>query len=59
MKVEANINVPFQGAPEKGSNSSAQEKSGGGHGLRKRWMVAEVVCGVLSFVFMSHFFILV
>lgn len=58
MKDEANINVPFQGAPEKGSNSSAQEKSGG-HGLRKRWVVAEVVCGILSFVFMSHFFILV
>jgi hypothetical protein len=26
--------------------------------LRKRWLVAEVVCAILPFVFISHFFIL-
>ncbi|KAK2389129.1 Bifunctional inhibitor/lipid-transfer protein/seed storage 2S albumin superfamily protein [Trifolium repens] len=44
------------GSVVKGPNSSSEEKSGGG--LRKRWLVAEVVCAILPFVFISHFFIL-
>ncbi|XP_058755618.1 non-specific lipid transfer protein GPI-anchored 6-like [Vicia villosa] len=39
---------------EKGSSS--EEKSGAG--LGKRWMVVEMVCAILPFVFISQFFIL-
>jgi hypothetical protein len=57
-KIEANIvlQIMFPGSVVKGPNSSSEEKSGGG--LRKRWLVAEVVCAILPFVFISHFFIL-
>ncbi|KAK7247101.1 hypothetical protein RIF29_41978 [Crotalaria pallida] len=41
----------------KGTSPSAQSKSGGGWG--NKWHVAEVVCGILPFVFISHIFFLV
>ncbi|TKY59993.1 YLS3 protein [Spatholobus suberectus] len=41
-------------ATAKGTNTSSNN-SGGGWGTR--WLVAEVVCGILPFVFISHLFL--
>ncbi|RDX62094.1 Protein YLS3, partial [Mucuna pruriens] len=41
-------------ASAKGTNTDAN-KSGGGWG--KRWLVAEVVCGILPFVLLAHLFL--
>ncbi|XP_061360607.1 non-specific lipid transfer protein GPI-anchored 6-like [Gastrolobium bilobum] len=56
--TKTNSSTPVSsGGPGKGSSTSAQEKSDGG--LGKRWLVAQVICGILSFLFISHFFFLV
>ncbi|CAL0324972.1 unnamed protein product [Lupinus luteus] len=39
----------------KGTSTNAQDKSGGGWG--KRWQVAEVISGILPFLFISHFLV--
>ncbi|RHN69130.1 putative bifunctional inhibitor/plant lipid transfer protein/seed storage helical [Medicago truncatula] len=55
--TKTNSSTPISsGSAEKGSSSSSEEKSGGG--LGRRWLVAEVVCAILPFLFISHFFIL-
>ncbi|KAK2384243.1 Bifunctional inhibitor/lipid-transfer protein/seed storage 2S albumin superfamily protein [Trifolium repens] len=40
------------GATGKGANSTAVDKSGGS--LGKRWLVAEMLCGILPFVLVSY-----
>ncbi|CAJ2677447.1 non-specific lipid transfer protein GPI-anchored 6 isoform X2 [Trifolium pratense] len=48
--------TPVSNATGKGTNSTGEDKSGGGS-LGKRWLVAEILCGILPFVLVSYIFI--
>jgi hypothetical protein len=52
IEPENSLIAAANGATGKGANSTAVDKSGGN--LGKRWLVAEMLCGILPFVFVSY-----
>jgi hypothetical protein len=52
IEPENSLIAAASGATGKGANSTAVDKSGGS--LGKRWLVAEMLCGILPFVFVSY-----
>lgn len=49
--------IAASGTTRNGTSTStiAQDKNGGGWG--KRWLLVEVLCGILPFVLVSYFFV--
>jgi len=47
--------IAASGTTRNGTSTIAQDKNGGGWG--KRWLVVEVLCGILPFVLVSYFFV--
>ncbi|KAJ1426081.1 Bifunctional inhibitor/plant lipid transfer protein/seed storage helical domain [Sesbania bispinosa] len=54
MEGNSTTPVPSASSTGNGTSPSSQVKNGGGWG--KRLLVAEVLCGILPFVFITHFF---